>query len=790
MLRRIVKYRYYLLGLLLLSVGYYYCLPKVLFDDPYATLLNADNGKLLSARIADDGQWRFPLSTEVPYKFEKALITFEDKNFRGHPGVDVLALGRAIKQNLSEGRVVSGGSTLSMQVIRLHRKGRSRSIFEKLVEIVLATRLELRYSKDEILNLYASHAPFGGNTVGLEAAAWRYFGRDASQLSWAEAALLAVLPNQPSLLFPGKNNDRLKAKRDRLLDRMHAEGYMDATSLLLAKDEPLPERPRPLPMKASHLLNRGIAEGKGQQKINSTLDYHLQRRVSRILQSHHALLRTDEIHNAAALVLDVRTGTVKAYAGNVINAGKEHSQSVDIIKAPRSTGSLLKPLLYAAALDDGLILPESLLPDVPMFFGSFTPENYSKTFDGAVAANTALSRSLNVPAVHLLKEYGYPRFHDKLKALGMGTLSQHADHYGLSLILGGSEGTLWDLANIYAGMARTLNDFYPTSGNPYSSALYKPAQFVQNVNEAEAAHNEDKKHLGAAAIWFAFEAMLELYRPDEDAAWKMYSSSRKIAWKTGTSFGYRDGWAIGLTPDHVVAVWVGNADGEGRPGLTGIKAAAPIMFDIFDLLPASDWFMPPTREMAQAPVDQQSGFLASQFSSQIDTVLIPKAGLRTPVSPFNQRIHLDASGQFRVNGNCEPVSQLLARDWFVLPPKQAYYYKKKHPTYRDLPPMRSDCFNQLNRLQVMDMIYPEPGASVYLPTELDSTLGEVVFEVAHRNLYSQLYWHLNDQYIGTTQGKHQMSLQPEGGDHTITVTDNEGNSLKRQFKVLTSKGDD
>ena len=426
-----------------------------------------------------------------------------------------------------------------------------------------------------------------------------------------------------------------------------------------------------------------------------------------------------------------------------------------------------------------------------MFFGSFTPENYTKTFDGAVAANTALSRSLNVPAVHLLKEYGYPRFHEKLRDLGMTTLDRHADHYGLSLILGGSEGTLWDLANIYAGMSRTLNNFYTTGANPYQEPLYQPADFIQpEMDVTEAVKVEGQKYLGAASIWFAFEAMLELYRPDEDAAWKMYGNSRKIAWKTGTSFGYRDGWAIGLTPDHVVAVWVGNADGEGRPGLTGIKAAAPIMFDIFDLLPGSDWFMPPVREMTYAPVDRESGFLASQFSNEIDTVLIPKAGLRTPVSPFHQRIHLDASQQYRVNGDCEAVSQLVEKDWFVLPPKQAYYYKKKHPTYRDLPPMRGDCFNQLNRLQVMDMIYPEPDASLFLPTELDGTKGEVVFEVAHRNLYSQLHWHLNDQYLGTTQGRHQMSLQPAGGSHTITVTDNEGNSLKRRFKILTREGED
>ncbi len=797
MKKRIVKYRYHLMVLLLgLAVGYYYSLPKVLFDDPYATVLNASNGELLSARIARDGQWRFPLSVSVPDKYEKALITFEDKSFRRHPGVDVLALGRATRQNIRAGRVVSGGSTISMQVIRLHRKGKSRNLWEKLVEMVLATRLELRYSKDEILNLYASHAPFGGNTVGLEAAAWRYFGRNAGELSWAEASLLAVLPNQPSLLFPGRNSAPLKAKRDRLLKRLYEEGHFDAYSLELAQAEPIPERPQALPMRASHLLDRSVREGYGEQKLLTTLDYHLQSRVNKVVRAHHELLRTDEIHNAAALVIDVRKGEVMAYTGNAPGAGFEHGQDVDVVQAPRSTGSLLKPMLYASALDDGLILPSSLLPDVPVFFGGFAPRNFSRTYDGAVHANTALSRSLNIPSVHLLKEYGYNRFHQKLRDVGVTTLNKPASHYGLSLILGGSEGSLWDMANVYAGMARTLNTF-GRSPSParYAPSNYQPAAYrvLTDSRENEGlrkVQNKPGKHLSAAAIWFTFKAMLEVYRPDEDAAWKLYGSSRKIAWKTGTSFGFRDGWAIGVTPDYVVAVWTGNADGEGRPGLTGIKAAAPIMFDIFDLLPQSDWFREPMDELTYAAIDRESGYLASSYSNQVDTLLIPRSGLRTAVSPFHQRVHLDKTGTFRVTGACESVNDLISKNWFVLPPKQAFYYKRLHPTYQELPPMRSDCYGERDHLVVMDMLYPEPDATLYIPTELNGVKGEVVFEVAHRDEDSQLHWHLDDYYVGTTVRDHHLNLQPTSGDHVLTVTDNEGNSLKRKFTVLEKEGDD
>lgn len=791
-MKRIIKYRYQLAALFTgLLIGYYFSLPKQLFDDPYATILNANNGELLSARIAKDGQWRFPLSVSVPDKYEKALITFEDKSFRQHPGVDLLALGRATKQNALAGRVVSGGSTISMQVIRLHRKGRSRNVWEKLTEMVLATRLELRYTKEEILNLYASHAPFGGNTVGLEAAAWRYFGRDAAELSWAEAALLAVLPNQPSLLFPGRNSKPLKDKRDRLLDRLHKEGYFDAYSLELAKAEPIPCKPLALPMQASHLLNRGVADGYGQQELSTTIDYHLQSRVNRVVRAHHELLRTDEIHNAAALVIDVKRGEVLAYTGNAPGAGFEHGQDVDVIRAPRSTGSLLKPMLYASVLDDGLILPKSLLPDVPVFFGGFAPKNYSRTYDGAVHANVALSRSLNIPAVHLLKQYGYTRFHEKLRNVGVTTLDRPASHYGLSLILGGSEGTLWDMANVYAGMARTLNTFgRRPSEKRYAMTNFDPAKYATvSSTESQITNPKPEKHLSASSIWFTFQAMLEVYRPDEDSAWKLYGSSRKIAWKTGTSFGFRDGWAIGVTPDHVVAVWVGNADGEGRPGLTGIKAAAPIMFDIFDLLPQSDWFNEPTEELTYAAIDRESGYLASSFSNKVDTILVPKSGLQTVVSPFHQRVHLDKTEAFRVTGDCESVNSLISKNWFVLPPKQAFYYKRLHPTYQELPPMRSDCYGDINSLVVMDMLYPEPNATLYIPTELNGVKGAVVFEVAHRDSDSQLHWHLDDHYVGTTIGEHQLNLQPISGDHLLTVTDNEGNSLKRSFKVLEKEGD-
>ncbi|MEQ9593739.1 MAG: transglycosylase domain-containing protein, partial [Cyclobacteriaceae bacterium] len=363
------------LGLSALTlIIYYFSLPKEIFQTPYSTVLEDRNGNLLSASIATDGQWRFPQSSIVPEKFKTAITLFEDKRFDSHIGFDLLSIGRAFKQNIEAGEIVSGGSTITMQVIRLSRKNRARTVFEKLLEIILATRLELRYSKSEILALYASHAPFGGNVVGIEAASWRYFGRTIDQMSWGEAALLAVLPNNPSLIHLGKNRSALKAKRDRLLTRLHRANQIDELTMELAMQEMLPKDPLPLPRLAKHLLDRAVREGMGQTRIASTVELQLQRSAEDVINKQFNVLRANQVYNAAALILEVNTGEVLAYVGNT-NSGAAHGENVDVIAAPRSTGSILKPFLYAAMMDEGKLLPQTLVPDVPTIISGFSPKN-------------------------------------------------------------------------------------------------------------------------------------------------------------------------------------------------------------------------------------------------------------------------------------------------------------------------------------------------------------------------------------------------------------------------------
>jgi len=590
----------------LLLIFYYFSLPRILFHDPYSTVLEDLDGKLLGAGIAPDGQWRFPEGEEVPEKFKEAIITFEDKRFYNHPGVDVLSLVSATQQNIKSGKIIRGGSTLSMQVVRLARKNQSRTFFEKIIEMILATRLELRYSKNEILCLYSAHAPFGGNVVGLEAACWRYFGREASQLSWSDAALLAVLPNNPSLVHPGKNRQQLKEKRDRLLSRLLNTEKIDSLTFMLSVAEPVPEHPLALPKVAPHLLGRISKEGYAQQRVRSTIQETMQRRVSDIIDQHHQTLKGNQVFNAAAIVVEVKTGNVIAYVGNT-NAGREHGEQVDIMMSRRSTGSILKPFLFAALLDEGKLLPHSLVPDVPTTINGFSPKNFSKQYDGAVSASQALIRSLNVPAVYELKEYRYEKFYALLKQIGITTLNQPADHYGLSLILGGAEGTLWDITGAYASMARTLYNYFETHGkNRYSKKdFHAPVYFISDSSKNET--KEVSSWLSAASIYLTMNVLKEVYRPGEETGWRNFYSSKTIAWKTGTSHGLRDAWAVGVNGDYAVGVWAGNADGEGRPGLTGTESAAPVMFDIFSQLPGNHWFEQPLSELEKIAICAQSG---------------------------------------------------------------------------------------------------------------------------------------------------------------------------------------
>ncbi|WP_452220108.1 penicillin-binding protein 1C [Lacinutrix salivirga] len=761
-----------------LLIWYIFCLPSKLFKDPTATVITSKSQQLLGAQIASDGQWRFPENDSIPEKFKTCIIAFEDEYFYKHPGFNPISIVKAFKQNISSGEVKRGGSTLTQQVIRLSRKGQSRTYFEKIKEMILATRLEVRASKEKILAYYSSHAPFGGNVVGIDAASWRYFNRHPNDLSWAESATLAVLPNAPSLIYPGKNQERLLKKRNRLLKKLLTNNTIDSLTYNLSIAEGLPQKPYPLPQIAPHLLQK-ITQSHRGERVHTTINKRYQEQANRIVKNRYNVLKQNEIYNISVLVLDVKTREVVAYIGNS-PTDRAHQKDVNVIDKPRSTGSILKPFLYAAMLDAGDLLPNTLVADVPTNYGSYTPENYNKEFDGAVPAKRALSRSLNVPAVRMLQEFGLDRFHHYLKDLHLKDIKYNANHYGLSLILGGAESNLWDLCKSYAAFSSTLNHFNETSSEYFSNEFCEPT-FLASETVDFGKKSTEKTLFDAASIYLTYESLKEVNRPEGDENWEFFDGSKPIAWKTGTSFGFRDAWAIGTTKDYVVGVWVGNADGEGRPGLVGVEAAAPILFDVFDILPNSDWFAKPFDEMQEVEICNKSGYRASENCNETQQEFIQRSGTKTKPCPYHKLLHLDALEQFQVNASCEDIDAISNTSWFVLPPLMEYFYKSKNPFYKQQPPFRSDCIG--SETISMEFIYPKETTTIFLPKDFDGTTNDLVLKIAHSKPETELFWYVDNTFVGTTKDLHDLAIIPTEGEHIITVVDALGNEVKRKITV-------
>lgn len=745
------------------------CLPRHLFDLPFSATIQASDGTLLGAHISDDGQWRFePSGESVPVKFEKCIVTCEDKRFRLHHGVDWISVCRAVVQNFRSGEVVSGASTLTMQVIRLSRPDKPRSYPEKLYEMVLAGRLECRCSKKRILRMYASNAPFGGNVVGLEAAAWRYFGRPSDDLSWAESATLAVLPNAPGLIHPGRNRDALRKRRDALLEKLHKKGVIDDVELELALDEPLPDKPLPMPDQAYHLLERARGEC-GAGNVKTTLESGLQRRVGEIIRSRFPAHHANLVDNAAVLVADIRTGGILAYYGNTKGLLPElRGADVDAVVAPRSSGSTLKPLLYAAMLQEGLIYPHSLIKDTPYNYNNFSPHNFSRTFEGAVRASDVIARSLNVPSVRMLEDYGVDRFLDVLRQLGFSTTDRGADWYGLSLILGGAEITLYDLVRAYGRMAAALS----------GAEVFEDLTYRSDVTVGK----DSDLPFGPGAIWLTFEALSGAGRPEEEALWMDIASSSRVAWKTGTSWGGRDAWSVGVDGSHVVGVWIGNCDSEGRSGLTGVSYAAPIMFDVFAALPRGGWFEKPFFDMKQTEVCHDSGLPASEICPQRDTVWVPDVEHEPDACGYHRLIHTDSIGRWQVNSSCWPSADIRTESRFVLPPAMEWYYVRRHPEYRLLPPKHPDYDRGSFAARGLEIIYPVDGASVVLTRSLDGESRGAVFRAAHADPTATLYWHIDGEYIASTNGDHAVMVSFGPGPHLLTVIDPSGERRNVRFE--------
>lgn len=743
-------------GGILLTIWWYFSIPDDVFDVPYATVTESYDGQLLGARIAEDGQWRFPPPDSIPSKFKECIITFEDENFRWHPGVDPLAVLRAIRQNVSESRIVSGASTLSMQVIRMSRSNPSRSYMEKLTEMLRATRLEAEYSKDEILLMYAAHAPFGGNVVGLDAASWRYYERPPELLTWAESAALAVLPNNPSNIRPDRNRDSYLEKRNFLLAKLLENGKIDSSTYRLSILEPLPSEPHALPNIARHLTERQVQEHRGT-RIRTAIRADWQSWVQQIVDAQANQWRPNEVHNAAALVMELSTGKIVSYVGNTINP-KSDAFEVDMLDQPRNTGSVLKPFLYAHAMDEGRLLKSSILPDLPTRIGDFTPENFDESYRGAVRVEEALQLSLNIPAVRLLRDMSLPTFTKHLQGLGMTDLRHSADHYGLSLILGGAEVRPLQIATAYRNwiLADYQND----------SVYTLWGEHVENPFKSD----------GSWSVSQTLEVMEGLNRP---VRWTSFGSTtgRRVAWKTGTSFGYRDAWTVGTDGRWLVVVWTGNASNEGRPGVIGTETSSPMLFEILSYLPQGEFPEAPF-VYEEVEVCSKSGYKANRHCSS--TTLLKTETGRLKLCDYCEKVYVNSSGE-RVTLNCDPNADGVSL--LVLPPAMAWFAQQSGQAFDVVPNWSRSCASESELM--VQWVYPGTNAEVVrLTRDFDGEVGPVVLEAAHQSSESTIYWSVDGEYVAETQGNHRIELLLAPGTHSLAITDEMGNSAYRSVHVV------
>lgn len=736
----------------------------------YSQVVVADNGEILRVFLNDDQQWCFPPQEgkAIPDKLKEAVVCFEDGRFYAHPGVDIVAVFRALSQNVKARHVVSGASTITMQVARM-RLGEERTIKNKLKEMLLSLRIEVQYSKEEILSIYLDHAPYGGNIEGYTAASMRYFRKWPEELSWAQAATLAVLPNAPRLVSPSKNNDQLKRKRDGLLKKLFEKGLIDETSFQLAVSEPVPRCTYPFSTVAPHLAQK-IHSEVSDEYVETSIDYNLQVYLERMTRQYSVKLQYQGVGSASVLVVDNKSGMVKAYVGSPDFFDANRQGQVDGIAAPRSSGSILKPFLYALSIDEGLISPQSVIFDIPTYYDAFSPHNANEKFSGITTASNALISSLNVPAVRLLNSYGIYSFYLFLKEAGITTLFRTSDDYGLPIILGGSEVTPWDMAKLYRGLANS-----GTFGN-ISFLKSDTLRLAQNENQL----------ISRGASLLVLDILRELKRPDAEYYWEQYHNKRPVAWKTGTSYGHKDAWAVGSTPEYTVVVWAGNFDGHGNSAISGVTMAGPLFFDVVNALPApkgstSNWFEKKEGDFKVVELCSETGFVAGLYCPKTVYAQLPVDMRPLKVCPFHERVEVDSTGTMEVCSRCWEKGHKEV-SYLNYPPEVIYQLEKRGVFLPERPRHSPLCQTQLANRE-MEFIYPKDKAKIWLPRDFDGSYKSLVAKIAHGQKQSKVSWYVDDLFLGTTEKEHNMVLRPELGWHTLFASDENGNSCKTTFFI-------
>jgi penicillin-binding protein 1C len=736
-------------------------------DDSSRVLLDSEK-KLVRVWLNEAGQYKFPADGDYAKKYYTAVTYFEDRRFSWHIGIDPIAVVRAIVQNIQAGKIKSGASTLTMQAARL-RNPRNRTWWAKFVEAHTALRMELQWSKSRIFAEYASRAPMGGNVVGVETACWRFFGHGSGQMTWAEAALLALLPNRPSALNLARSRNTLLKRRNTLLQALFKEGHFDHFTLNSALAEPLPNASSPWKFRSPH-YGEFMARTYPQKRLQGTLDPKIQSQVERLADLRGNALRMHSDVNISILVVETQTGKIRGYLGSLGYFDTLSQGMVDGVLARRSTGSTLKPFLFGLALERGPYTPNTLLLDVPTWYGGFSPQNSDPVFSGLVPMHEALARSLNAPAVSVLADYGVDEFHYWLQNAGL-QLFRTPEAYGLPLILGGAEASLAELVPLYAMLMQ--------------DGVRTPLRWTESDLPVKA-----DTLLSPAASYAVREMLTSVLRPDIDMYHAWFDHQVPVAWKTGTSYGARDGWAIGTNAQWTIGVWVGNFKGGGVPGLSGSGTAAPLLFSLFNTL--TDRLKPMWKSKPLAsyfkPVEicALSGFPATDACSVTVKMDVPYKQQQHMGCPYHQKIIRSKTSGHRVNSDCWDVAdtvQSLIESW---PATVRAQWRLRGIEPSAEPQLDPKCA-KLSKIAPFSWIYPPSGSRIYIPQKTEVSSAGFIARVAHREPQATLQWFLDGTPVGETKGEHKLAITTKTGTHKLVVQDPSGRYKETQFSVRASE---
>ncbi|MGN7890214.1 penicillin-binding protein 1C [Dyadobacter sp. 22481] len=723
-------------------------------DIRYATQITDPKGRVVHAFLSREDKWRLYSNVdEITPLLRKTLIYKEDQYFYYHPGVNPFAVVRAAVRNAFSGRRTSGASTITMQVVRL-MDPRARTYANKVVEMWHAFQLEMHYSKDEILQFYINLVPYGGNIEGIKAASLLYFGKAPQLLSLAEITALTIVPNRPSGLRPGTRNDALREARNAWLKRFAEDGLFDENVIRDALEEPLNIRRLQTPRLAPHLSIRLKQQFPDEPVIRTNLNLQAQSQIEEQVRNYINRRQLMNIHNAAVLVVNNETMEVEAYVGSADFNNPFDGGQVDGVRAVRSPGSTLKPLLYATAFDAGIITPKSVLNDVPGNFNGYEPENFDKHFNGAVTTEFALANSLNIPAVKVLKDIGTPALIAKLRKAGFKTVDKQAKDLGLSMILGGCGVTLEELTRLFAAFAN--------EGKLRNLRL----------SDGDVLDKKGTPVLSEDATFLTTSILTQITRPDLPTNFDNTYHLPRIAWKTGTSYGKRDAWSIGYNRRYTVGVWVGNFSGEGVAELSGANTATPLLFSIFNALDYNSpkgWYKSPAN-ISLRNVCPVSGDIPSDFCDH----QVPDQYI-VGVSAYRKCQHMrwvftDVAGKMSYCTYCLPEKGFEKKAYPNLAPELIAFYELQKLPYQKIPPHNPKCERVFHEGAPL-IVSPNDGSEYYIRKDEPQQI-QLACQAA--NDVQEVYWYVNDKLYQKSPPQESVFLSPPLGRVKISCSDDKG----------------